>query len=78
MSAQALTPAQARLARLLRERNDYIIGLPVTGLSFGDPATERAWGKGLRRDTVAALVTAGVLTEAKARQGRRIYKLRGY
>ncbi len=74
-SNRALTPAQGRLARLLREQGDHIVGLPVTGFAFGEPATAAAWGKGLRSDTVAALVAAGVLAEYKERGGRRRYCL---
>lgn len=57
----ALTPAQLRLARILRQHNAHLIRLPVTGVTFSDRQAEQAWGKGVRMDTVTALVEAGVL-----------------
>jgi hypothetical protein len=73
-----LTPAQGRLVRLLRERGAHLIGLPVTGVAFSDPQAARAWGKGVRMDTVRALVDAGVLVAGEpARHGRREFRLAG-
>lgn len=59
----ALTPAQARLARVLRDHNAHLIRRLVVGVQFSNRAAELAWGKGLRMDTVVALVNAGILTQ---------------
>ncbi|MGD9726278.1 MAG: hypothetical protein AB7R40_22270 [Nitrospiraceae bacterium] len=59
--AEHLSPAQRRLARVLRDQQAFLIRQAVTGYRFSSTAAERAWGKALRKDTVWALIEAKVL-----------------
>ncbi len=61
----SLSPAQGRLARVLRERKAFLIRRGVRGWGFSSPVAEMAWGKALREDTVLTLVAAGVLVEKR-------------
>lgn len=61
MTVVHLSPAQGRLARVLREQQAFLIRSGVTGFRFSSAAADRAWGKALRKDTVAGLVAANVL-----------------
>ena len=62
---KALTPSQMRLTRVLYAHHAHLIRRLVVGLQFSNQAAERAWGKGVRMDTVVALVKAGILTQCQ-------------
>lgn len=68
--AKALSPAQGRLLRLLKERGAFLIRLGVAGWRFSAQAAEAAWGKPLRDDTVMGLVKMGLLTRKAVGRGR--------
>lgn len=75
MTVIHLSPAQRRLARVLREQGAFLIRSGVTGYRFSSAAAARAWGKALRKDTVWALLEAKVLEVRRESRIRVEYHL---